>query len=125
MPQRLTNRCAGCLWRFAIQALTRLSAPPLCGSLRFSVASVLGLSEFNTEDSEKSHRGHRVLTGEGEEWTTGKESLTSLNYSPSTCLERAKHFWLWVRRVVISCAAYPTQALEPRNGHAKLFLEQP
>jgi hypothetical protein len=36
-----------------------------------------------------------------------------------------KHFWLWVRRVVISCAAYPTQALEPRSGHAKLFLEQP
>jgi hypothetical protein len=36
-----------------------------------------------------------------------------------------EHFWLWVCRAVISCAAYPTQALEPRSGHAKLFLQQP
>jgi hypothetical protein len=36
-----------------------------------------------------------------------------------------EHFWLWVRRAVILCAAYPTQALEPRSGHAKLFLQQP
>jgi hypothetical protein len=35
-----------------------------------------------------------------------------------------EHFWLLVRRVVISCAAYPTQALEPRSGHAKSFLQQ-
>jgi hypothetical protein len=35
-----------------------------------------------------------------------------------------KHFWLWVHRAVISCAAYPTQALEPRSGHAKSFLQQ-
>jgi hypothetical protein len=36
-----------------------------------------------------------------------------------------KHFWFWARRAVVSCAAYPTQSLEPRSGHAKLFLQQP
>src|SRR6266851_9816472 len=35
-----------------------------------------------------------------------------------------EHFWLRVRRAVISCAKYPTQVLDPRSGHEKSLLQE-
>src|SRR5216683_4197145 len=61
--------------------LTRQSRPST-----FFLCQYVPFSEFNTEDTEKSHREHGGLLGQKDEYSTGEARLISLWYSALLCV---------------------------------------
>jgi hypothetical protein len=60
----------------AIKRMCRLSMEIRIARTDGSFGSVLGLSEFNTEDIEKSHRGHREIIGTEEKLITEGDKVS-------------------------------------------------
>jgi hypothetical protein len=67
----------------AIKRMCRLSMEIRIARTNGSSGSVLGLSEFNTEDAEKSHRGHEEVIGVGEDMDHGKRKVNITVLDPS------------------------------------------